>query len=99
MYSMALDNSWLVMNEEEMYDVNGGAWSWSTFGQWTGTAAVTGGTGGLVAGGTIGATAGMAAGGVGAIPGGLAGAGIGAGIGFVGGAVVGAVGYSLFGWW
>lgn len=25
MYSMALDNSWIVMNEEEMYDVNGGA--------------------------------------------------------------------------
>ena len=24
MYSMALDNSWLVMNEDEMYDVNGG---------------------------------------------------------------------------
>ena len=24
MFSMALDNSWLVMNEEEMYDVNGG---------------------------------------------------------------------------
>ena len=24
MYSMALDNSWLIMNEEEMYDVNGG---------------------------------------------------------------------------
>ncbi len=24
MYSLALDNSWLVMNEEEMYDVNGG---------------------------------------------------------------------------
>lgn len=25
MYSMALDNSWLVMNEDEMYDVNGGS--------------------------------------------------------------------------
>ncbi len=24
MYSLALDNSWLVMNEDEMYDVNGG---------------------------------------------------------------------------
>ncbi len=24
MFSMALDNSWLVMSEEEMYDVNGG---------------------------------------------------------------------------
>jgi hypothetical protein len=24
MYSLALDNSWLVMDEEEMYDVNGG---------------------------------------------------------------------------
>ncbi len=37
MFSMALDNSWLVMNEEEMYDVNGG-WFWdngiSTY--WTG---------------------------------------------------------------
>jgi hypothetical protein len=24
MYSLALDNSWLVMDEDEMYDVNGG---------------------------------------------------------------------------
>lgn len=24
MYSLALDNSWLVMNEDEMYEVNGG---------------------------------------------------------------------------
>jgi hypothetical protein len=24
MFSLALDNSWVIMNEEEMYDVNGG---------------------------------------------------------------------------
>jgi len=25
-YAMTLDNSWEIMNEEEMYDVNGGGW-------------------------------------------------------------------------
>lgn len=29
MYSLALDNSWIIMNEEEMYDVNGGFLGWS----------------------------------------------------------------------
>ncbi len=34
MYSMALDNSWLIMNEDEMYDVNGG---WGIFSSsWSG---------------------------------------------------------------
>ena len=25
-YAMTLDNSWEIMNEDEMYDVNGGGW-------------------------------------------------------------------------
>jgi len=29
-YAMTLDNSWEIMNEEEMYDVNGG-FSWTGF--------------------------------------------------------------------
>lgn len=37
-YAMTLDNSWEIMDEEEMYDVNGGFWGngISTF--WTGIA-------------------------------------------------------------
>ncbi|MDX9691945.1 MAG: hypothetical protein RBT45_05755 [Acholeplasmataceae bacterium] len=32
-YAMTLDNSWELMNEDEMYEINGGflGWKWETF--------------------------------------------------------------------
>ena len=29
-YAITLDNSWEMMSEDEMYDVNGGLWGWSS---------------------------------------------------------------------
>lgn len=68
---------------DEMYMIDGGAWSWADLGKAAGSGAITGGVGG--------AAAGAFGGGVGALPGGAIGAGA--------GAVGGALAYAAFGWW
>ncbi|WP_033827248.1 hypothetical protein [Bacillus andreraoultii] len=67
----------------EMYLIDGGAWSWGDFAKST-----VGGAAGGAAGGAI---TGSFAGGVGALPG--------AGIGALAGGAAGAVTYAVVGWW
>lgn len=79
------------LDQITMITIDGGKWSWSAFGTWTGTAAAATAGAGFVGGYVVGSTAGQ----TGAL---IAGATVG-GAGFVAGAVVGAAAYSLFGWW
>ena len=80
---MTLKNGFCEMSIDEMFLVDGGAWSWAEFGKSI--------LGGAVGGAAGGAATGAMAGGVGALPG--------AGVGAVGGAVGGAVTYLVCGWW
>lgn len=88
-YLMSVNFNEISYNELMLID--GGDWSWSEFGTWTGSAAVAASIGGATLGGTVGSV----------IPGAgtVTGVVIGGAGGFVVGAAIGAIGYSLFGWW
>ena len=81
---MVLNNGFCDMTQDELADIEGGAWSWKDFAQATGSGAVGGAIGGALGGA-------VTVPGVGSVPGYAAG-------GILGG-LGGAAGYLLFGWW